>query len=87
MQRNPSERGAERRINADRDASQPIDGQPRADDDESDNELQKPDDVPSFLTARELQARDPAKPSRDGDATEDETASDPVAGKGKARKR
>jgi hypothetical protein len=47
------------RRNAERDAVQPIAGQPRTD--EEDDELQDPEQVPSFLTARELQAKDPAR--------------------------
>ena len=37
----------------------PMAGQPR---EEDEDDLQKPEDVPSFLTARELEARGPAKP-------------------------
>jgi hypothetical protein len=60
MQRNEPERRRDPRKTAERDASQPMGGQPRPGDDESES-LQKPENVPSFLTARELQARDPAK--------------------------
>ena len=63
MQRNTPERDRDPRRNAERDAAQPMAGQPRSEDD--DESLQKPEDVPSFLTARELQARDPAKGSGD----------------------
>ena len=48
----------------------PMAGQPREDEDE--NDLQKPEDVPSFLTARELQARVPAKPKPASPAEADE---------------
>lgn len=54
------------RRGAEREASQPIGGQPRSADEDSD--LQKPEDAPSFLTARELQARDPAKGESGADA-------------------
>ena len=58
-----------RKDNAERNAAQPMAGQPRDADDE---ELQDPEKVPSFLTARELQARDPAKSGEndDGEAGE-----------------
>jgi hypothetical protein len=59
MQRNESERRRDPRKTAERDASQPMGGQPRPDD--GDEPLEKPENVPSFLTARELQAREPAK--------------------------
>ena len=62
-------RNQPRSQNAERDAAQPMAGQPRSDDDEDD--LQQPDDVPSFLTARELQARDPAKADGAGDTADD----------------
>ena len=42
----------DRRRAAERNASQPLGGQPRATDDEE--ELQEPDRVPSFLSAREF---------------------------------
>jgi hypothetical protein len=60
MQRNQPERRRDPRKTAERDASQAMGGQPRADDDE-DESLEKPGNTPSFLTARELRARDPAK--------------------------
>jgi hypothetical protein len=41
------------------DTTQAMAGQPRTD--EEDDELQQPDNVPSFLTAKELQARGPSK--------------------------
>jgi hypothetical protein len=47
------------RHGAERDAAQPIAGQPRNDDDS--DELEQPEEKPSFLTARELQARQPSK--------------------------
>jgi hypothetical protein len=59
MQRNETERRREPRREAERDAAQPLGGQPRSGGDE--DHLQEPDQVPSFLTARELQAREPAK--------------------------
>jgi hypothetical protein len=59
MQRNEPERRQNPRHTGEKNASQAIGGQPRTEDEE--NELQKPEDVPSLLTARELQARDPAK--------------------------
>ena len=47
------------RRNAERDAAQPIAGQPRDDEEQ----LQDAEAVPSFLTARELQARGTGKPA------------------------
>ena len=77
MQRNQNP-GQNPRRNAERDAAQPIAGQPRTD--EEDDALENPETVPSFLTARELQAREPAKAQPrdvplDGDASDsdDET--------------
>lgn len=64
MRRNETHRPEPRR-NAERDASQPMGGQPRTDDDE--DALENPGNVPSFLTARELQARDPARKSGNDD--------------------
>jgi hypothetical protein len=60
MQRNEPERRHDRRKNAERDADQSVGGQPRPGDEE-DESLQKPESTPSFLTARELQAKEPAK--------------------------
>ena len=54
-----------RKDNAERNAAQPMAGQPRADDEEEG--LESPERVPSLLTARELQARDPAKAERQDD--------------------
>ena len=54
MQRNTPETPRNPRRTAERDATQAMGGQPRTDEEES--ELQEPDRVPSFLTARELQA-------------------------------
>jgi len=78
MQRNQNP-GQNPRRNAERDATQPIAGQPR-DHEEDDEALQDPETVPSFLTARELQAREPSKAQPrdvpvDGDASDsdDET--------------
>jgi hypothetical protein len=48
-----------RRQGAERDATQPIAGQPRTDDEEE--HLEEPERVPSLLTARELEARKPRK--------------------------
>lgn len=64
MQRNPSEPRRDPRHGAERDGAQPMGGQPRAEDDE--DALEEPERVPSFLTARELQARNPAKPGERG---------------------
>jgi len=63
MQRNTPETPRNPRRSAERDATQAMGGQPRSD--EEDDELQEPDRVPSFLSARELQAKDPAKGSGD----------------------
>jgi hypothetical protein len=38
----------------------------RRQDPNEDEELEKPESVPNFLTARELQAREPAKEQHDG---------------------
>lgn len=65
MRRNPTETHRDPRHGAERDAAKPIDG--RSEVDADDDELQKPDDVRSFLTARELQSRKPWKPG-EGDA-------------------
>jgi len=59
MQRNTPQTPRNPRHAAERDATQAMGGQPRADDE--DDELQDPDRVPSFLTARELEARGNAK--------------------------
>jgi hypothetical protein len=67
MQRNQNP-GQNPRHNAERDAAQPIAGQPRSD--EEDDELQDPEQVPSFLTARELEAKDPPKGTSSTDAGE-----------------
>jgi hypothetical protein len=69
MQRNGMERRQNPRRDADHDAAQSLGGQPRSDDDE--NDLQEPEITPSFLTARELQARDPGPaPGDEADAGE-----------------
>ena len=60
MQRNEPERRRDPRKTAERDAGETMDGEPRPRD-EGDESLEKPENVPSFLTARELQAREPAK--------------------------
>ena len=76
MQRNEPERRREPRKTAERDAGQPVGGQPRPGEEEDEDEsLRKPENAPSFLTAQELQAREPAKsadrekpaPKRKGD--------------------
>ena len=68
-----------------RNAAQPVAGEPRADDD--DNEAESPDRVPSLLTARELQARDPvkgdAKGDEKGEASLDDDDEPPSAARGK----
>jgi len=56
MQRNTPETPRNPRHGAERDATQAMGGQPRTDDE--DDELQEPDRVPSFLTARELQVQE-----------------------------
>ena len=60
------------------DATQAMAGQPRSD--AEDDELQEPERVPSFLTARELQAKDPAKGSSAGDPGGDRHGSASFAG-------
>ena len=77
MQRNQPE-PRKNRTNAERDAAQPMAGQPRTDDEE--DELQDPEQVPSFLTARELQARDPARGEKDGSDAGERHASAEFAG-------
>jgi hypothetical protein len=62
MQRNHTERRREPRRGAEREATQPAAGQPR---DEEEDDLQNPEDIPSLLTAREFEARDPAKVDED----------------------
>jgi hypothetical protein len=59
MERNRTDENRGARRGAERDAAKPIDGEHPAVD--KDDELQEPESVPSFLTARELQAHDPAK--------------------------
>ena len=79
MHRNQNQdRGS--RPGAERDASQPIAGQPAEEGHEHEHEHEHDDDaqVPSFLTAEELRARAPAKPQ------ETETAREP--GPKKSRK-
>ena len=78
MHRNP-------RTTSERDASQAMFGNDRAEGD--DEELEQPERVPSFLTARELQARDPAKPSpADGSAMADDDDDEDEAPKKGGRK-
>ena len=62
--------GTDRRRAAERNASQPLAGQPRATED--DEELQEPERVPSFLSAREFDFKDrrAAAERRAGDAGE-----------------
>ena len=57
MQRNRMDDRQPRRQGAEKDATQPMAGQPRDADDEE--ELEQPENVPSPLTAREFQARSP----------------------------
>lgn len=78
MQRNGTQGDRDRRGTAERGATQPMAGQPRAESD--DDELQEPGTVPSFLTARELQARDPGKPPEDDDEAGERHASAPFTG-------
>ena len=91
MQRKQTEGHGGPRRNAERDAAQPMGGQPRADDDDDEILGQPEDEVPSFLTARELQARDPAE-SFDGDSKElletesDDVDDDEETPRGKGRK-
>ena len=59
MQRNETGRRDGRRKSVEPDASQPAGGRPRPDDEEEESP-QKPESAPNFLTARELQAREPA---------------------------
>lgn len=65
MQHREMDRRHNPRQQAVRDAAQPQGGQPRAGDE--DDKLDRPEEVPSFLTARELQAREPAKEQHDGE--------------------
>ncbi|HET9470657.1 MAG TPA: hypothetical protein VFO24_06095 [Usitatibacter sp.] len=58
MQRNEPERRRDARKDAKRDASEPMGGQPQPGEDEA---IEKPESAPIFLTARELQAREPVK--------------------------
>jgi hypothetical protein len=60
QQRREMDRRQESRRETERDAAQP-----RADDE--DDELDKPEEAPSFLTAQELQAPEPAKGQHDGE--------------------
>ena len=57
MQRGPSNANSEPRRGAEKNAAQPISGEDRTDENEDD--VQEPDAVPSFLTAKEFQAKDP----------------------------
>ena len=59
QQQNQPERRKEARRSSERDAQQVMGEQPHGDED--DESLQEPETVPNFLTARELQARDPVK--------------------------
>ena len=65
MQRREMDRRQDSRREAEREASQPMGGQPQPDDEA--DELQKPEETPNFLTARELEARQPAKEPQDGE--------------------
>jgi hypothetical protein len=73
---------------AERDAAQPIAGQPR----EDGEELQQPENVPSFFSAREFQARGPAKAVPAGGAATaaddgEEDDADEAPKRGSAKKR
>lgn len=59
QQQNQPERRKEARRSGERDAQQVMGEQPRGEED--DDTVQEPETVPNFLTARELQARDPVK--------------------------
>lgn len=65
MQRREMDRRQESRREAEREASQPTGGQPQPDDEA--DELQKPEETPNFLTARELEARVPAGDQQDAE--------------------
>lgn len=67
QQRREMDRRQDPRREAEREGAQPQGGQARSDDE--DEALEKPDSAPSFLTARELQAPEPAKPRHDGEKT------------------
>lgn len=60
MQRNEAERRREPRRKTEREAAQPAGGQARSEED-GDEAAQDSNSTPSFLTAHELQAWDPAK--------------------------
>ena len=61
------------RTNAEHEAAQPMAGQPHADEDDEE-QLHEADQVPSFLTARELQARTPGKGESDNTSDGDDAA-------------
>lgn len=65
MQRREMDRRQDSRREAEREASQPMGGQPQPDDEA--DELQKPEETPNFLTARELEARVPATEQQDAE--------------------
>ena len=73
---------------SERNASQQKGGQPRGADEDDDSSPQK-DAVPSFLTARELQARAPAKgvvrDEKPGEEEDDDEVRAPPAGKAKSK--
>lgn len=83
MQKNPIQDRRPPRRDAEHNAPQPIAGQPRSGEEE-DEGLEDPNFVPSLLTARELQARDPAPPG-EGES-EDRDAGARVERRGRARK-
>ena len=67
MQRREMDRRQESRREAERDASQPMGGQPQSDDEDVADELHKPGEAPSFLTAKELEALRPAAEHQDAE--------------------
>ena len=77
MARNQTQGRPEKpRHDAEREAAQPLAGQPHDDDDD---EQQQPGEVPNFLTAREFQVRDSAKvvPADDKVDADDDDDDDP----------
>jgi hypothetical protein len=85
MQRNRMEGRRDASSDAERDAAQPIGAQPRGDEEEEDA-LENPRNVPSFLTARELQAREPGNDHERGEGMEGEPATSLDGDRGKRGK-
>lgn len=85
MHRNASQSQQNPRHDAERDASQALGGQPGSGDDE--DPLPRAEDVRSFLTSREFEARDPSKAEPSGvmDDEPDESDDEEPAPKKKAR--